>query len=173
MATSSKKQILEDEMKVLAELAKNSKENIDTIAKNCGFSRQKVWRVVKQLVTNGMIWGYTVVSDENARNLKHFILLMKRSNVPFDEVFKKELTFNRLDDYASDIKTENIYAVHGAYDYVVTFYARDLPYAKKLVEEIFKRIGKYCENYLFFETLIPIRKQGIKNPQIKNLVDYL
>jgi AraC-like DNA-binding protein len=39
MSKSSKNQVEQDEKKILLELVKNSKENIDTIAKHCGFSR--------------------------------------------------------------------------------------------------------------------------------------
>jgi AraC-like DNA-binding protein len=47
MSKSSNGQIEQDEKKVLTELKINSKENIDTIAKHCGFSRQKAWRIIK------------------------------------------------------------------------------------------------------------------------------
>jgi len=57
MAKSSREQRDLDEKKVLAELQKNSNESIETIAKHCGFSRQKVWRTIKQLEENHMIWG--------------------------------------------------------------------------------------------------------------------
>ena len=49
MAKTSKKQIEEDERKIITELQKNAKESIDVIAKKCGFSRQKVWLVIKRL----------------------------------------------------------------------------------------------------------------------------
>ena len=49
MAKSSFKQIELDERKIIDELKKNAKENIDKISKNCGFSRQKVWRIIKNL----------------------------------------------------------------------------------------------------------------------------
>jgi len=52
MAKSSKKQIYEDELKVIAELQKNAKESIDVISKKCGFSRQKTWRIIKGLEGN-------------------------------------------------------------------------------------------------------------------------
>ena len=42
MPKSSKKQIVDDEKKILLELQKDSNETIDKIAKKCGFSRQKV-----------------------------------------------------------------------------------------------------------------------------------
>ena len=46
MARSSIKQIANDETKIINELKKNARESIDTIADKCGFSRQKVWRII-------------------------------------------------------------------------------------------------------------------------------
>ena len=74
MPKSSKKQIDEDEKKVIAALQKNSKESIDKIAKKCGFSRQKVWRIIKRLENNQTIWGYhAVVDDEILSELWDFL----------------------------------------------------------------------------------------------------
>lgn len=52
MAKRSKRQVQEEQMKILAELRKNSNERIDTIAKNCGFSKQKVSKIIKQMEKN-------------------------------------------------------------------------------------------------------------------------
>jgi len=38
---------------ILAELQKNAKENVHTIAEHCGFSKQKAWRLIKQLEGKG------------------------------------------------------------------------------------------------------------------------
>ena len=50
MPRTGREQITDDEKKIIHELQKNSKENIDKIAKKCGFSRQKVWRVIKNKI---------------------------------------------------------------------------------------------------------------------------
>ena len=52
MPKNSKKQIDKDEKKVIAELQNNARESIDKIAQECGFSRQKVWRIMKRLEKN-------------------------------------------------------------------------------------------------------------------------
>ena len=67
MPKSSTHQIELDEIKVIEELQKNSKESIDNIAKKCGFSRQKVWRIIKRLEKNDTIWGYHAVISEDRR----------------------------------------------------------------------------------------------------------
>lgn len=173
MAKTSKDQLEKDEIKVLDALEKHSKESIDDIAKSCGFSRQKVWRLIKNLEKRKIIWGYTAVSDESLRNLKHFIVLFKRNTVPFDEKLKKEILHDQLDNYAPNVIIENLYVVHGQYENVATFYAKDLISAKMLINAMLKKMGKYYASYLLLETLIPVRKQRIKNPKMKELIEYM
>ncbi len=173
MVKTSKTQAEQDEINVLDALEQHSKESIDEIAKICGFSRQKVSRIIKNLEKNNVIWGYPPITEDGARNLKQFILLVKRKTIPFDDDYKKELIFDKLDSYSPNVKVENISITHGEYDGFVTFYAKDILCAKKLVSEISTKIGKYFERYVLLETLFPIRKQGLKNPKMKELVEYL
>ena len=63
--------------------------------------------------------------------------------------------------------------MHGGFNAVIIFYAVNLIEAKNFVQEVFKRIGKYLEEHLLLETLFPIRKQGLKNPCIEKLVEYI
>ena len=166
--------ITDDEKKVLDALEKNGKESIDKIAKICGFSRQKVWRIVKHFEENKTIWGYVGIQNENVKDLRHFILLVKRSTLPFDPTFKKKVIFEKVETYLpGEIKVEDIYYTHGRYNAVVTFQASDLIIAKKFIQQIQKRLGAYLEEYLLLETLFPVRKRGLKNPDIKKFLDYL
>jgi DNA-binding Lrp family transcriptional regulator len=174
MAKSSKEQIEQDEIKVLDVLERNSKESIDEIGKSCGFSRQKVWRIIKELEKRKIIWGYTAITDEAAKNLKHFIVLVKRNTVPFDDDVKTEIILRQIDDYPMHIvKIENIYLTHGTSDWIFTFYAPDLISAKRFIDETFKRFSKFLQEYTLIETLLPVRKNGLKNPRIKDFVDFV
>jgi DNA-binding Lrp family transcriptional regulator len=47
MPKSSAQQRIKDEKKIIGVLQSNAHESIDVIAKKCGFSRQKVWRIIK------------------------------------------------------------------------------------------------------------------------------
>ena len=174
MAKSSKEQIEQDEIKVLDALERHSKDSVDEIAKSCGFSRQKVWRIIKDLEKRKVIWGYTVIDNAEDRDLTYFILLMKRSHVPLDDVMQKEVISEKLDKrFPFNMKISDILITHGVHDAIVTFYAPDIVAAKKVVNELFGTLGKYFEGYQILETLFPIRKNGFKNPQIKDLVDYI
>ena len=77
MPRTSREQIADDEKKTVHELQKNSKENIDKIAKKCGFSRQKVWRIIKRLEKNKTIWGYHAVVDIEKLDLRHYLLFLQ------------------------------------------------------------------------------------------------
>ena len=71
------------------------------------------------------------------------------------------------------VRIENIYLTHGITDWILTFYAPDIISAKKFVDETFARFSKYLQEYNIVETLVPVRKQGLKNPRIKDLVEYV
>src|SRR4030043_1629205 len=96
MAKSSVKQIEKDEKKILDELSKNANKSINDIAESCGFSRQKVWRVINNLEKNHTIWGYVAVVDEEKLDKKSYIMLVKRTNKPITQelvnrIVKREL----------------------------------------------------------------------------------
>jgi len=133
MTKSSKEQLKKDEMKILVELQKNSKENIDTIAKHCGFSRQKVWRTIKQLEKNQLIWGYTAIADEEKKDALHFTMLIKRAMKPLDKKIFDKLDSIKIEDVASDprVTIESSCFVHGNYDWIISFTAKDITQAKK------------------------------------------
>jgi DNA-binding Lrp family transcriptional regulator len=174
MTKSSKETMEMDEIKVLDALERHAKDNIETLAKECSFSRQKVWRIIKNLEAKKTIWGYTTIADAEEKNLKYFVLLLKRSTVHLDDAMKKEVTLEKLDDsLPNGIKIDDILITHGMHDAVVTFYAPDIMTAKKVVDGLFGRLGKYFGGYQLLETLFPVRKNGFKNPQIKNLIEYI
>jgi DNA-binding Lrp family transcriptional regulator len=174
MVKNSKETMLKDEMQVLTLLEQTAKESIDEIAKECGFSRQKVWRIIKKLEKKKIIWGYVAIADDKIKNLKHFTVLVKRNNESFDEDIRKEMIFDKLDNYPKGlVMTENIYFTNGICDFIFTFYAPDIISAKKFLELSFARLNKYIKEYTLIETLFPIHKQGLKNPMIKELADYI
>jgi DNA-binding Lrp family transcriptional regulator len=174
MPRTSKKAMMDDEIQVLRILEKNARVSIDEIAKKCGFSRQKVWRIIRHLETEKIIWGYSAISDETIKNLKHFIALIKGTGKPLDEAARKEITFDRLDNYPKGlVEIEDIYYTHGVCDLVLIFYAPDIISAKKFLEYTYNRYHTVIQEWTLVQTLFPIRKQGLRNPSIKDLVNYM
>jgi len=132
LTKNSKETMMKDEIKVLNIMEQYARESVDEIAKRCGFSRQKVWRIIKNLDENKIIWGYSAIADGTLRDLKHYVLLCKRSMVPLDNSMKKEVVVEKLDDHLPNlVKIDDIFLTHGSYNGVVTFYALTLLLQKR------------------------------------------
>ena len=123
MPKSSVKQIETDERKILEELSKNANKSINDIATSCGFSRQKVWRVINNLEKNHTIWGYVAVVDEEKLNKKCYIMLVKRTNKPITQKLVNQILNREFADRVKKmgIDITNSYYTHGNYDWVICF----------------------------------------------------
>jgi DNA-binding Lrp family transcriptional regulator len=175
MPKVNRDQIDKDEKKILAELQKNANENIDTIAKRCGFSRQKVWRTIKQLEQNRLIWGYTAIIDDNKNDLHHYTLLLKRTPQQLLEKTVNIITSRKLEELVSEmgVIVESSYYVHGDYDWVLTFTAQNIMLAKKFCESIFALHPGVIEKSVLLETLFMVKNHNILNPEPSKLKEFI
>ena len=175
MSKSSRDNIDQDEKKLLSELVKNSNENIETIAKNCGFSRQKTWRFIKRLEAKNLIWGYTAIFNEQKMGLNHFMLMIKRTSKNLEEKTINTIVSRKLEDLTKDIgiTIESSSYVHGEYDWVLTFTAEDIKQAKKFSDSVVAMHPGIIERMTIMQTLMFIRKQYILNPDKAKLKEFL
>ena len=173
MAKSSKKQIDQDEKKVIEQLQRNSNESIDKIAKQCGFSRQKVWRIIKRLESNKTIWGYTAVPDKEKQGVRHYILLIKRSNEPIDKAVDELISsFKKGAAKTLGIYVRTACVLHGEYDGIIFFTAKDISVAKKFIEFINKRYTSTVRETVLLEDIFSIKICGMLNPKLDELKDF-
>jgi len=175
MSKNSREQIDQDEKKILSELVKNSKENIETIAKHCRFSRQKTWRFIKRLEASGLIWGYTAIFDEEKIGLTHFMLMVKRTAKQLEEVTVDRIVSRKLEGIATEIGVtiESSFYVHGEYDWVITFTAEDIRQAKKFSDSLIALHPSVIEKITIMQTLMFIKKHYFLNPDRKKLKEFL
>jgi DNA-binding Lrp family transcriptional regulator len=174
MAKSSTQQIEQDERKIIKELRKNANKSINDIAKSCGFSRQKVWRIIKNLEKNKTIWGYTTVLDEHKLGKKSYLLLIKRSNKPISRDIVEKMARQKFMKRIEKIGVEslsNIY-MNGLYDWLIFFNAEDIKIAKNYVEELNRTYGDYISNITLQEIIYTAQISGITNPNIKQIKDF-
>ena len=175
MPRTRHERLITDEGKVLGVLQKNAHENIDAVAKKCGFSRQKVWRIIKKLEKDKIIWGYTTICDDEITGQKHYIMLAKRSPVPLEKKMINEILTTRLEDILPDarIRMENIEFVHGSYDGLFSFWTDNLVIAKRFCERFNERFSGYVASYELSETIITVRRAGVRNPHLREQIKYL
>lgn len=172
MAKTSKKQIYEDERKILAELQGNARGNIDDIAKKCGFSRQKIWRIMKRLEKNKTIWGYTTIIDDEKLERKKFIILIKRSVGSANESIKKimNLTMQKK-GLQIGINIEHSYYLHGNYDWLFVLAAENLRIVNKFSNILITEYSNIISDIEVMECMFPIQQSTIANPNISKFKD--
>jgi len=175
MSKSSREQIEQDEKKVLSELVKNSNENIATIAKHCGLSRQKVTRAIKQMEAKKLIWGYTTVFDEEKLGLIHFMLMVKRTSKQLEKGAVDRIISRRAEDIAVEfgVGIESSAYIHGEYDWILTFTAENITQAKRFSDSLIALHPDEIEKITIIQTMMFIRKQHILNPDRKKLKEFL
>ncbi|UCD13679.1 MAG: Lrp/AsnC family transcriptional regulator [Thermoplasmatales archaeon] len=173
MPKSSRKQIEADEMKILAELQKNSDESVNKIAKKCDFSKQKVWRVIKRLERNKIIWGYSAVVDNEKLNQKSYILLIKRSSKPIGDFMDKVIEDSK-EDYMKKLGVNicHNYYLHGHFDWMLFFSAKDIKAAKKFSESINIRYSGFINEMYMVENIFPLKSSGLVNPEINKFKEF-
>jgi len=175
MVQTSEEKDGDEKNKVLAQLQKNSTQNIDSIAKHCGFSAQKTRRIITQLEKNQYIWGYTAVVDEEKNNLSHFILLIKKTPEPLDKKVTNKIESMKIEDFVSnlDVTIESSCLVHGTYDWVISFIAPDIKEAKKFCDALMNEFPRIIKDADLLQTLYFVRRHQIFNPNRKKLSDIM
>lgn len=175
MTKNTKEKIIKDEKKILSELIKNAKENIDTIAKRCKFSTQKIRKSIKHLEEENTIWGYTAIFNEEKIGLMHFTFMVKRNNNTVPEKIIEQIISRKLEDFTATmgIAIESSYFVHGEYDWIITFTARDIIHAREFVNALLELNPNIIEKIMILQTMMFIRKQYILNPEREKLKEFL
>ncbi|MFH1101774.1 MAG: Lrp/AsnC family transcriptional regulator [Methanobacteriota archaeon] len=173
MARISREKMKKDEERVIKILSTSANESIDRIAKKCGFSRQKTWRIITRLEKDRIIWGYHAVTDSEKLHIKNFILLVKASMKPMKDV--AEIIIKReIEPLAEEIGVTidcSLY-LNGAYDWIVFFDAKDIKQAKKFCNLMSVTYRDFIADMVLLEQMFPLKKCGIMNPDFKRLKEF-
>lgn len=174
MAKKSIQQMEKDEKKIIEEISNNANKSINEIARKCGFSRQKVWRIIKNLEKNKTIWGYIAVTDEEKLDKKEFIILIKRTNMPIDQKFLDKITKRELEKKAEalGIKILTSLYLNGLYDWFLSFQAKDIKDAKRFCENLNKTFKGYISEIHLLEKMFAVKKYGIQHPEINKINEF-
>ncbi len=173
MPRRSKKQINEDDKKFLRVLQQNSGDSIDKIAKKCGFSKQKISRIKKRLEKNKTIWGYSAIVDDEKLDRTRYMMLLKRSSQPAGDAINKIISLTVQKE--SEKIGVNILSggyLHGRYDWVVIFTAKDIKNAKKLSEILLIEYPQMISEVEIIEYVFTLKEGGIVNPEIEKIREF-
>lgn len=174
MAKSSKQEIERDEKKVILELMKDSNQSINIISNKLGFSRQKVWRIVKKLQKEKTIWGYTAIVNSEKLGMNNFILLGKRTTKPVTKDMLEPIIKKHFEKLAKNNNCilEDTHYLNGEYDFISIFKAKNLQDAKKFQEEFNNMYQGFIQKTKLLEVLFSVRENGIFNPNVEKFLEY-
>ena len=167
--------IKEGGKKVLHELLKDSSQSVNVIAKKLGFSRQKVWRVIKQLEKNNTIWGFTAVVNEKKIGQKSYMVLIRRTTEPLSEELTSKIIKRNIEPAAKKLGVviDSSFYVHGIYDWIICFSAEDIADAKHFGDILLRTYPGHIADLQILETLFWIKKHGVTNPEKEKLKEFL
>ena len=172
MAKSSIKKIEEDKKKIIYELEKDSRQSSHEIAEKLGFSRQKVWNIIKSLENEKIIWGYSTVINENFNNNETYFALLKQ-DIPY--LKSANLIIENLKSGNTsklNIKLIDVYYTNGPYDAIIIFCAQSIKDAKKYLGYLMKEYGEVIESIDLVQSVFPLWRFGKINPNINEFKDY-
>jgi len=171
----SKKEISSNEKKILDAIQGNAWQSSIEISKKIGLSRQTVQKTIRKLEKDHVIWGYQVIVDEQKKGFSNYLVLIKRSIKPLDEKLVDKDIGKKIEKEALNIGViivTSLYS-HGSYDWIISFMATDIRHAKKFTEQIKNIYSEYIAEVQLLETLFFVKKQGILNPDIDKLKEFI
>jgi DNA-binding Lrp family transcriptional regulator len=172
MPKNDKISIEVDERKVIDQLTKDSRQSPHEIAKRLGFSRQKVWRIIKKLEKNKVIWGYTAVIDENSIGCNTYFALT-RTKAPFHDIL--DLAIKRVKEKnikKIEIKLLGFFYLNGTYDWLIVFSAKTVADAKRFCGYMQKEYGNYLERIELLENVFTLVRFGNINPNVEKFKEF-
>ena len=103
------------------------------------------------------------------------MLLMKRNAQKINQKIVDILLSREFEDVVTKlgITIETSSYVHGEYDWIASFLAPDIVYAKKFSELVKTTYPDTFQKIDLVETLFDIKRQNIFNPDTKKLKEYL
>jgi len=155
MSKSSNEKIEEDKNKVIQQLMMDARQSPHEIAKKLGFSRQKAWKLIKELEKENTIWGYNVIVGEKEGERTTYFALTEKS------VSKV------------DVRIKGTYYLNGTYDWITAFTAKNIIDAKIFCAYMQKEYGEYIERVDLLESVFPLIKCGKVNPELEQLRKFI
>ena len=174
MAKAKEYCVSEDEKAIVKELKQYPRESIDKISRKCSFSRQKVSKIIRRLEGNKTIWGYHTIIDNEKFGMGQYTILVKQSPKQTNEEIQKiiDLTIHKMGDKSGiDISCSSY--LHGRYDWIFVFTARDIKNAKKFSMLLSREYPGIFSEIQLLEDIFPVKKFGFFNPELESIKNII
>ena len=142
--------------------------------KELEISRSTIKKVIKNFEKDNTIWGYSPIVDVTKLGKKVYMILFKikpSMYKNFKKVFKHaDINVNNPNN---DIYFISSGYTQGHYDFYMKVIAEDIVTVKFYVDNVVSDYSTDIESYEILRELLPIRKCGKVNPELKHKIDIL
>ena len=178
MPRVSKKQNEIDIKNVINALLRDPNASVDSIGTVCQLSQQQVYRVLRILEEDKIVFGNPMLIDLSKLGKKRFIIMAKRSyGSPNDNTLKSaSYSAQFLEGLAKDridIIPEDDYTCSGEFDMVTVIIADSILQANKYVEYLRNVSAGYFSSFSIVEVLFTTRKNMRMTPEVSQFTDYV
>lgn len=178
MPKSSKAQTENDRKNVIEYLMKNPSCTVPSISENCGLSTQQVYRILRDLESEGIVYGNPLMLNFAKLGMNRYIIFARRSGIPSDQttlnssLYSKEF-LDSLKEHKIDIIPEDDYTCTGAFDMVTVFLAHNITDANKYLDFLRHTSKGYFNSCTISEVLFTTRKNMINTPERQSFIEYI
>ena len=178
MPKKSRSQNLEDKDKVIDCLLRDPSCSVQTLSERCQLSIQQVYRILRILEEEDIIYGNPLVLNLSKLGMKRYIIFATRSGKPADQTsldssLYSEKFLRRIRDRNLDIIPEDDYTCTGAFDMVTIFLAKNIMDANKYLDLIRTVSNEYFSSFMVSEVLFTTRKNMLPTPERDAFVNYM
>jgi Lrp/AsnC family transcriptional regulator, leucine-responsive regulatory protein len=130
--------------KILAELFRDGKAHISTIAKNTKISKDVVNYRISKLIETGVMTNVSTIIDIRKLGWTSSLVFFKLMN----------LNKNTIDNFIRDLQDSKfvveILELAGGWDFAVRFYHKDSPHLSKILSELESKFVNFIDKYSIF-----------------------
>jgi DNA-binding Lrp family transcriptional regulator len=174
MPKRSRDEVEADINKIVKIFQSDARISFNDLAEKTGFSRQKIWRIIKSLENNKTIWGYTTIIDHSKLGLKQYVIMLKRKSraligKKLDKLVDRSIK-KQIEKLGVFIETS--YYTNGDYDWIAIASAESIIQMKKYAEFIIRNSDDILSDVKIVEILFPLEINNIENPKKEGLLDF-
>jgi len=174
MPKRSRDDVEADINKIVKIFQSDARISFNDLAEKTGFSRQKIWRIIKSLEKNKTIWGYTTIIDHKKLGLKQYVIMLKRKHGALVGKQLEKLVNRSIKKQIGKLGVfiETSYYTNGEYDWISIASAESIFQMKKYAEFIIKQSGDILSDVKIVEILFPLEINNIENPKKEGIMDF-
>ena len=178
MPKNSKEQNEKDRERVIDCLLRDPVCSVQGIAEKCNLSTQQVYRILRSLEEEGIIFGKPTMIDLKKLGKKRFIIYARRSGKPSDQVTLNTSLYSsefleQLKSKKLDIIPEDDYTCSGAFDMVTVFLANNIMDANKYLDLLRHVSDGYFSSFALSEVMFTTKKNMVTTPERDDFVEYV